>query len=107
MGGALGTHFLMRRFIMRRSSPVLAQAFPNVSNNQINPRLLCGAALFGVGWGLSGYCPGPVVTSVAGGSGTVLMFVGAMMLGMLGFQAWDSRGSRAPVPAQAETQPSP
>jgi uncharacterized membrane protein YedE/YeeE len=96
MGGALGTHALMRRFILRRSSPVLATAFPNTSNNLINGRLLFGAALFGVGWGLSGYCPGPVVTSVAGGSAPVLMFVGAMLVGMLGFQIWESRRSVVP-----------
>jgi uncharacterized membrane protein YedE/YeeE len=49
----------------------------------IDARLVGGAAVFGVGWGLAGYCPGPAVVSVVSGAGGSLVFVGAMVLGMV------------------------
>jgi hypothetical protein len=73
MGGAIAVHlpFALRR----RSAAPLAP---------IDARLLVGAAVFGVGWGLSGYCPGPALVSLASLSTSTLVFVGAMAVGMLG-----------------------
>ena len=88
MAGALGTHALLRRLILRRARPVLAPAFPSFGATRPDARLVAGSALFGVGWGLAGYCPGPALTSVASGASTVLLFVAAMGAGMLLFQVW-------------------
>ena len=100
MGGALGTHALLRRLILRRRAPVLAPAFPVTTNSRLDARLVGGSALFGVGWGLAGYCPGPAFTQLASGSGTLLLFVAAMVAGMGLFELWartrrTARGSGA------------
>ncbi|KFE62013.1 DUF6691 family protein [Hyalangium minutum] len=98
MGGALAVHAPLSWLIRRRKTPVLAPAFPNVSHTQLDRRLLGGAALFGVGWGLSGYCPGPVLVSLAGGTGTVLLFVASMFAGMWLFGWWERSRATAPQP---------
>ena len=102
MAGAMGTYALLRRLILRRRArPLLAPAFPALGNARPDARLVTGAALFGAGWGLAGYCPGPAFTSVGAGGSTVLLFVAAMVGGMLLFQLWERRPvpARAPAPA--------
>lgn len=96
MGGALAVHAPLTWLIRRRKAPVLAPAFPDVSNHPLDWRLLGGSALFGVGWGLSGYCPGPALASLASGTGTVLLFVASLFAGMWLFGWWER--SRAPAP---------
>jgi uncharacterized membrane protein YedE/YeeE len=91
MAGALGTYALARRVVLRRARPLLAPAFPAPGPRELDARLLTGAALFGVGWGLSGYCPGPAVASLAVGGRTVALFVAAMVSGMALFRAWERR----------------
>lgn len=98
MAGALGTHALLRRLISRRAKPVLAPAFPAMTQARVDARLVVGAALFGVGWGLGGYCPGPALASVATGGREVALFVAAMVGGMLLFRAWERRASRPDAP---------
>jgi uncharacterized protein len=66
--------------------PWFALKFELPTRRGIDQPLLMGAALFGVGWGLAGYCPGPALASVGGGQTEVLFFVGAMLLGM-----WSAR----------------
>jgi uncharacterized membrane protein YedE/YeeE len=82
MAGAIGTHALLLRLIMKRRSPLLAPAFALPTRRDIDVRLLAGEALFGVGWGLAGFCPGPAITSLAGGRPEPLVFVVAMLTGM-------------------------
>ncbi|MFL5271180.1 MAG: DUF6691 family protein [Anaeromyxobacteraceae bacterium] len=89
MAGAVGTHALLRRAVLRRERPVLAPSFPTFGALRADARLVSGAALFGVGWGLAGYCPGPAFTSLAAGNAVVPLFVAAMMGGMFLVQAWD------------------
>ena len=67
----------------RRSAPWLAPAFHLPPRGRIDRRLLGGALLFGIGWGLVGLCPGPAVVSVGGGNLRAALFVGAMLAGML------------------------
>ena len=98
MGGAIAVHAPLSWLIRRRKVPVLAPAFPDVSHTQLDRRLLGGAALFGVGWGLSGYCPGPALVSLASGTGTVLLFVAAMLTGMWLFGWWERSRAAAPQP---------
>jgi uncharacterized membrane protein YedE/YeeE len=95
MGGALAVHAPLSWLIRRRAAPVLAPAFPSLANSQVDRRLLAGAALFGLGWGLSGYCPGPVLVSLASGTSEVLLFVLSMFGGMWLFGWWER--SRAPA----------
>jgi len=62
--------------------PWLATAFQLPTRRDIDTRLVLGAALFGVGWGLAGYCPGPALASLLTGGGAVAVFVVAMLVGM-------------------------
>ena len=82
MVGGIGVHFILRRVIVRRSKALLGSSFECASAGAIDRKLVVGAGLFGVGWGLAGYCPGPgIVSSLASGSG--LAFALAMCAGML------------------------
>ena len=83
LGGAVATTLLTFRFVLRRGSPVLAKSFQLSSRRQVDGKLLGGAALFGVGWGIAGYCPGPALAGVGAGSMEALWFVPAMVAGML------------------------
>lgn len=82
MGGAVMTHAILYRLIRKRPTPLFTAAFSIPTRTDIDPRLLGGAALFGIGWGLSGFCPGPALTSLASGQTPVLIFVVAMIGGM-------------------------
>jgi uncharacterized protein len=65
----------------RRARPFLAERFEMPSRRDVDLRLLGGAALFGAGWGLSGFCPGPAIAALATGMLPVLVFVAAMLAG--------------------------
>ena len=81
-GGALLVAIPAFRLILRRPQPVLADAFDLPTKKDVDGRLLGGAALFGIGWGLAGLCPGPAVTALASGLLPVFVFVAAMVAGM-------------------------
>lgn len=87
MIGAIGVHFVAYRIVMRRSSPLFAARFHVPTRKDIDLRLVLGAALFGVGWGLGGFCPGPALVAAGGGSFGALLFVAGMTFGMLVEQA--------------------
>lgn len=83
MMGAVGVHFVAYRFLIaRRSAPLLADRFSLPAARGIDLSLLGGAVLFGVGWGLGGYCPGPAVVSLASGAIGAFVFVAAMAMAM-------------------------
>jgi uncharacterized protein len=82
MSGALLVTIPAFRQIFKRPRPVLADEFELPTKKDVDARLLGGSALFGVGWGLSGFCPGPAVTALATGLTPVFAFVVAMMAGM-------------------------
>jgi uncharacterized membrane protein YedE/YeeE len=83
MGGALSVNLLLFPRILRRARPVLDERFHVPQKRTIDARLLGGAAIFGVGWGLAGYCPGPALVSLATGAAPALVFALAMVAGML------------------------
>ena len=93
--GAVATTTVLFRFVLRRPAPVLAAAFRLPSRRDVDARLLAGAALFGIGWGLAGYCPGPALAALGAGSHESLWFVPAMLVGMAAHR-WVERlgGSR-------------
>lgn len=86
MGGALLVTVPSFRLVLKRPRPVLADNFSLPTRSSLDGRLLGGAALFGVGWGLVGFCPGPAVAALAPALSTgltpVFAFVGAMLAGM-------------------------
>jgi uncharacterized membrane protein YedE/YeeE len=91
MVGAIGVHLVSYRLIRRRNSPLLSMTWHVPDRKDITPALLLGAVIFGIGWGLAGFCPGPAVTSLASLSVKPLVFVASMIGGMLIFRAVDSR----------------
>ncbi|MEJ7843653.1 MAG: DUF6691 family protein [Rubrobacter sp.] len=86
MGGALLVTVPAFRLIFRRRRPVLAGDFDLPDEKRVDARLLGGSALFGVGWGLSGFCPGPAVVALVTGIVPVFAFVAAMVAGMAIFE---------------------
>lgn len=82
MIGAIAVYFAAYRLSKNMPSPLLASAFSLPKRSDLDTKLILGAALFGAGWGLSGFCPGPAITSLASGAPAVLVFVAAMMVGM-------------------------
>jgi uncharacterized membrane protein YedE/YeeE len=102
MGGALAVTAAAYRWTLRRSAPLCAPAFRLPAATRIDARLIVGSALFGVGWGLGGFCPGPAIASLGYGATSSLLFVAAMLLGMLG---WEWRpAARAVERAFADAQ---
>ena len=84
MSGAVLSYFILQLWIQRNFSiPVLGGSFQITSRKDLDRSLIIGALLFGSGWGLGGYCPGPAITSLGSGSLNALLFVVAMGIGML------------------------
>lgn len=81
--GAVATTAISFRFVLRRERPVLEPEFQVPKVARIDLPLILGAAIFGVGWGLAGYCPGPALAGAAGGIVTALIFLPAMLAGSL------------------------
>jgi hypothetical protein len=82
MVGAIAVHTVFYRMVRGRLSPLLGGKFQIPTRTDLDARLLVGSAMFGTGWGLAGFCPGPALASVGGGSGVVLLFGGSMVCGM-------------------------
>ena len=82
MIGAIAVYFAAYRWSGKMSSPLLAADFSLPKRSDLDAKLIAGAALFGSGWGLGGFCPGPALTSLASSAPPVLIFVAAMMAGM-------------------------
>jgi len=83
MGGALGVTMVAFRLILKRQAPLFSADFKLPDGSNVDKRLLLGATLFGVGWGLIGYCPGPVITALGFGlTYPVFAFV-AMVAGFM------------------------
>ena len=102
MGGAVLVGAVTFRFILRRTAPVLAARFHLPIQTTLDRPLIVGSVLFGVGWGLSGYCPGPAIASLVTLSPGVLVFCSAMTAGMVvhhGLAVVSARRRPAPSPA--------
>jgi len=87
MVGAIGVYFIAYRWSRKMTSPILATKFSIPTRNDMDPRLIAGAALFGAGWGLAGFCPGPAIVSIASGAAPVAIFVISMACGIY-LHAW-------------------
>lgn len=85
MVGAIAVHFIAYQFQKKMDKPKLAEKFEIPTRTDISPQLIGGAAFFGAGWGLGGFCPGPALVSLTSFNATVFIFVGSMVMGMLLF----------------------
>jgi uncharacterized membrane protein YedE/YeeE len=85
----------------RLRAPLYAEEFARPGATRIDHRLIIGALLFGIGWGLVGYCPGPALASIGLGGGRTLLFAAAMLAGMAGYAGINR--DRAPSALRRET----
>ena len=81
MGGAVAVTPLGFRIVLRKDRPLFAEAYGVPAGTTLDRPLVVGAALFGVGWGLAGYCPGPAISALALGFWEPVVFVLALVLG--------------------------
>ena len=81
LGAAVGTTFVGYRLVFARGTPLFSTQFQLPTKQELDAKLLGGAALFGVGWGLSGYCPGPAIASMGGLTLPLLALLAAMVVG--------------------------
>jgi len=81
LGGAVGVTVVAFRFVLRQQNPFLALTFRLPNKTEIDRPLILGSALFGIGWGISGYCPGPGITALVLGSWNSVLFVIALAVG--------------------------
>ena len=91
MGGALAVAAAGFRLTLRRPGPLLADGFRLPTKTAVDARLIGGAALFGIGWGLAGLCPGPALAGLAIGGREVLVFLASMAAGILVFRLVSAR----------------
>jgi len=82
MGGALMPMAIAWRIAARRPAPACGGSFPAKPGTRLDARLIGGAALFGAGWGLVGFCPGPALAALGTGNAAAIAFVLAMVVGM-------------------------
>jgi len=87
MAGAIALHMGAARWALRAHKPLLASAFSVPGASSIDAQLLVGAALFGLGWGIAGFCPGPALVDLVAPSTSILTFVAATIAGMVLFRA--------------------
>jgi uncharacterized protein len=91
MAGAIGVHVGPALWFMRVRRPAGLSSFAPTGDAGVDAPLVVGSALFGLGWGTAGFCPGPAVVDLVAPSTAVVTFVGAMVAGMVGFRAMQSR----------------
>ena len=92
LGGAVVTNFIGYRLVLRRKAPLYGSIFQLPTRQDLDIRLIGGSALFGIGWGLSGYCPGPAFASIAGLTLPLAAMLVAMVAGWYLAKAIPSRG---------------
>ncbi len=103
MVGGIGAHWASWRFAVTDGQPLFGTAFHLPTRTDIDARLVLGAALFGMGWGLGGFCPGPGIVSATTGTAPALVFIVGMTLGM-----WIHSALPSPAaPSLKVTEPKP
>ena len=99
MGGAILVGFFAFAIARKRTTSFLGGALHLPTSKDIDKRLVIGGLLFGAGWGLAGFCPGPAIVSMAAGQPKALLFVIAMVAGMGLFEGYDRMSRRRPAAA--------
>jgi len=95
MVGALLTVGIGFKVIFKNFTPIFDKKFHIPINNEIDTKLILGSIIFGIGWGLSGYCPGPAIASISYGQFNVFGFIVAMFVGFKVSQLLQSRSDQA------------
>ena len=95
MGGAILVGLVAFRFAAGREKSLLGDAMRLPTATHIDRRLVLGGFAFGIGWGLAGYCPGPAFASLASGGSKPLIFVAAMIVGMVIFELLERLPARS------------
>ncbi len=102
MGGALAVTFLGYRLVLKRDGPLLGSAFHLPTARAVDRPLVAGAAVFGIGWGIAGFCPGGAIPALGTGRSEVLVFVASLLAGIViarfarGALSRPEGGARAP-----------
>ena len=103
MGGAIAVASVAFAIAGRRARSLLGSPMQIPNKRDLDPRLIGGSLMFGAGWGLAGFCPGPSLVALAQGLMPALLFVVAMLVGMLGYELWtqfnNSNRGATPRPA--------
>lgn len=97
MGGAVTVYGVLFQLARRRPRPVFAGRFRVPTRRDLTPKLVLGSVMFGAGWGLGGFCPGPALASIGTATSSVIVFVLAMLVGMFGhtlYSRWEQRRTR-------------
>ncbi len=92
MGGAVLVMALAWVIQRKMQRPAFAEGFSLPDRSDVTPRLVGGSALFGIGWGIAGLCPGPGFAALAIAPGSAAIFVAAMLAGMLAVRLMEGRG---------------
>ena len=103
MGGAIAVGLPAFALARRRTSTWLGEPMALPGTRSIDRRLMAGSLLFGIGWGIAGFCPGPALVALGMGQAKAVIFVLAMLAGMLLFEALER--ARQAVPQASEKQP--
>jgi hypothetical protein len=93
LASAVAVTAIAFRLVLRLPQPVLTAGFQLPAATAVDRQLLLGAAIFGVGWGLVGYCPGPALVGLAGGLRDAMIFVPAMLAGSFTHYLLERRGN--------------
>lgn len=101
MGGAIAVALVPFGWARRRGRTLLGQRIEWPAASGVDARLVLGSALFGIGWGLAGLCPGPAVVALAAGLTDVWVFFVAMLAGLLAVDLFDARRSSTPRTQEA------
>lgn len=105
LGGAVGVTLVSFRFILRLSKPMLAEHFVITRETHIDRPMILGAILFGIGWGISGYCPGPAVALIAAPNWELLAFLPAAILGAVAEKYFELRSQKKQAVQARAAQP--
>ncbi|WP_425039393.1 DUF6691 family protein [Primorskyibacter sp. S187A] len=99
MGGALVTTFIGYKIVFGRSAPVFEDGFNLPAHRRIDARLIGGSAVFGIGWGIAGFCPGGALPALGTGRWEVFAFTGALIAGIFLAKFVQSIGAPKAQPA--------
>lgn len=103
MCGAVGVYMPLQWLARRRGRTLGGLALLVPTRNDLDPRLLAGSALFGIGWGIGGICPGPALTTLGAGTARGVLFAAAMLAGMLLFRVFDRLAAAGKAAGEPKT----
>lgn len=102
MAGAVVVTLIAYRLILRRAVPLFAPQFYLPTRTQIDQPLVLGSVIFGIGWGLAGYCPGPGIAALGLGTWEAPVFVAALAAGSISYKWFSERSQRTPSGASGQ-----